>query len=92
MTSAPEEFVGSYRSRVYLNGQLISTEVHEVTGDAQMHEAAEQAAQLLTERITSPDDVWLIECELMGSDDPERFVRFGTDTGGMIDPIQLPEP
>lgn len=78
--------VGRTTVRVWIDKQLVVTEdvgaegewAHVVGRHIEMIGAADRDGK-----------VWLIECELHDFPPDERFLRFGTDTGGIVDPIPI---
>jgi hypothetical protein len=70
--------------RLWVDGRLMREEEHDLLGD--LSELGERhAAQLAGE--SRP---WLVEVELPALPLAERFLRFGTDDRGMVEPQPWP--
>lgn len=80
--------MGSVRFRMYVAGQLVRQETAEVTAGEDLKTLAEVHSTWLVQRAGT--DPWLVEVELLSDPtDPDRFIRFGTDNKGMVDPHPL---
>lgn len=72
--------------RLYIDGKLDFEE----TLDIEPHQLQEVSDRHML-RVFGKD-VWLVEVELLDDmTDPERFMRFGTDTSLMVAPMDDPD-
>jgi hypothetical protein len=83
-----EPVIGTITIRRFIEGKLVLKENLEVTDPADLRQLGERHVLDLQDE-TRP---WLIEIEMLNDPSEERFIRFGTDQAGMIDPLPFPEP
>lgn len=82
--------LGSIRFRFYLGGKLVRQETAEVTSGEQLAALGERHSTYMIDVAEATGDTWMVEAEVLNDPtDPERFLRFGTDEGGMRDPHPL---
>ena len=84
------EPIGSVRVRLYLGGQLVRQETVEITSGADLAKLGEVHSTYLLNRAAREGGLWMVEVEILNDPtDPDRFLRFGTDDGGMREPHPL---
>lgn len=71
--------------RYFVDGKLWEENIREI--DVNDMKSLVEVAQADAEKVAT-HDTWLIEVELLDDpDDPNRFLRFGTDTSLMTNPL-----
>lgn len=82
------------RFRVWIAGRLVEQVWIDATNpDAASHSEAVQARHAaLVAEAERCDQPWLIEIYDPSKPEHEAFLRIGTDTAGMVDPIPPEEP
>lgn len=82
--------MGTCRFRLYLGGELVQMETVEIISGDQLSQLSERHSTYLLQRAEAEDKLWLVEVEVLNDPtDPDRFLRIGTDTGGMRAPHPL---
>lgn len=76
--------------RLFIDGEKSFEEIEDIEDESQ--DALEALAEKHMMRVLGKD-TWLVEVELIDlPDDPERFLRFGTDSSMMVSPISPDDP
>lgn len=83
-----EPVIGTITIRLFVAGKLTRKENFELTTPDDLRRLGEEHVQTLIGE-TQP---WMVEIEMLNDPSEERFIRFGTDQAGMINPLPFPEP
>ena len=87
-----ENLLGAIRFRFYLAGKLLRTETVEVVSGQHLSDLGLEHSMWMVRQAVATDSKWLVEAEILNDPtDPNRFLRFGTDEGGMVEPLPYRE-
>lgn len=81
-----EPVIGTITVRLFIAGKLAKKENFEITTPEDLRRLGQEHATGLVDE-TRP---WMIEIEMLNDPSEERFLRFGTDRAGMMDPQDWP--